>query len=224
MQQAKYMWNDIRDYERDQDIPANRARFVTRRESGERQISLLCAGRWVAGLLLAAFLAPGLLAVVLAISLLQIIYEFWVKPRADQYPIAPLLIVAAGTVFKCMGPALALGWGPEDRRWWFYGLALFGTGLVYGSTLWRLEADHFAQRGQRFPRGQSRYFHERGLDWLRVGSTVGFFACSLLLAEGLLTRPFLPLKLFLSLLLLFLLFIDYGFNRSTTYQQYNLLK
>jgi hypothetical protein len=224
VQQGKYMWNDIRDHEQDQKIPANRARLVARLEAGDRQIFLLCMGRWAAGVLLATFLAPSLLLVVLAITALQIIYEYWAKPRADKYPLAPLLIVAVGTVFKCMGPALALGWGPADRRWWLYSLALFGTGIVYGSTLWRLEADYFARQGLDNQRGQSAYFRERGMYWLRVGSAMGVIACLFLLVDGFLSRPLCPMRLVSSLLLLFLLLFDYRFNHTTTYREYNLLK
>lgn len=226
VQQAKYMWNDIRDHRRDQAIPANRTRFVTRRPLS-RRTALLCGGRWALGLLLAAFLSPVLLAVVLAITILQIIYEQWVKPQASRYPAVPLMVVAAGTVFKCMGAALVLGWGPGDHRWWIYGLALFGTGLVYGSTLWRIEADYFAQRGWRLPRSQSRYFQEKGVQWLRVGSLVGVSACLLLLVDGALVweiqQLVIPAKILSPLLLLFLLLIDYRFNRHTTYRQFNLL-
>jgi len=44
VQQAKYMWNDIRDYERDQEIPANKVRPIARSPLAT-SVTFIMAGR-----------------------------------------------------------------------------------------------------------------------------------------------------------------------------------
>ena len=74
VQHAKYMWNDIRDHERDQKIPANCFRPIIQHRL-TTNTTIVMAGRWIFGLVLAWLLSPVLLTVVLLISSLQIVYE-----------------------------------------------------------------------------------------------------------------------------------------------------
>lgn len=183
VQQAKYMWNDIRDHERDQKIPANRIRPITQQLLATNT-TIVMAGRWVFGLVLAGLLSPVLLTVVLMISSLQIVYELAAKPQAAARPTLPLFVVSAGAVLKFSAGALAIGCPPGEQRLWLYGFALFATGVVYISSFWRTEAAYFSQRGLALPRGQSAYFAQTGMAWLKVGTAVTIVSCAVLIIDG----------------------------------------
>ena len=99
---------------------------------------------------------------------------------------------------------------------------MFGTGVVYGSTLWRLEAVYFAAHGRPLPRAQNVYYRERGLDWLASGAAAGIIACLVLLADSLLrflvlasagTTAAIMIMLVGGVLVCLLLFALSGLNR-----------
>lgn len=183
VQQAKYMWNDGHDHERDQKIPANRKRPIARQPLSPTT-TVLMSLRWICGIFLAGLLSPDLLTVVLMISGLQIVYELWAKPSAAQRPTVPLYLVGAGALLKGAGGFLAMGSPAGDQRLWLYGLAMFATGIVFISSFWRVEADYFRQNGLAWPRGQSAYYARQGLAWLQAGTAVTIAACTLLMLDG----------------------------------------
>ncbi len=183
VQQAKYMWNDIRDHERDQKIPANESRPLARQPLS-RWITAVMVGRWIAGVVLAGLLSPVLLSVVLLISGLQVVYELGAKPLAARQPTLPLFVVGAGAALKAAAGGLSMGYPAGDQRLWLYGLALFATGVVYISSFWRVEAIYFVRHGLALPRGQSAYYSDKGMAWLKAGTAVTIFACTLLILDG----------------------------------------
>lgn len=171
VQQAKYLWNDLRDQARDRALPANASRPYAQTPITHRTHLHLLA-RWGGGLLLGLWLAPACGALLLGLTLLQLLYERWAKPHAQRHPLAPLAIVGLGAAGKFLGGALAAGWPVADARLWSYGGLFFGMGLVYGSTLWRVEALYLRQRQRPFQRGQSAYFARHGRRWLHIGSVL----------------------------------------------------
>jgi len=183
VQQAKYMWNDLRDHEGDQEKPANQGRAVTRLKV-TRVLYFLMLGRWGLGILLAWILSPSLLVIVLLISVLQIVYEYAAKPQAGRWPFFPLFVAAASTVLKSTSGALAAGYDVGNQRLWLYGLGMFSTGVVYVSAFWRTEADYFYAKGRAVVRAQSNYFRRSGQRWLRAGATVGMYSGLLLLVDA----------------------------------------
>lgn len=182
VQQAKYQWNDLRDWERDQQLPMNRRRPTARHPLRARSYGLLLA-RWGLGLGLAAWLSPALLGLVLLITALQIGYELAAKPRAARWPLLSLAIVALGAALKFGGGALAAGWSASPAHLGFYAAAMFGLGLVYNSTFYRVEAAYLLAHGRPFQRGQSGYFLRHGRCWLKIGVLLGLAAWLALLLD-----------------------------------------
>jgi len=223
VQQAKYQWNDLRDWERDQQLPMNRRRPTARQPLRVRSYGLLLA-RWGLGLGLAAWLSPALLGLVLLITALQIGYELAAKPRAARWPLLSLAIVALGAALKFGGGALAAGWSAPPAHLGFYAAAMFGLGLVYNSTFYRVEAAYLLAHGRPFQRGQSGYFLRYGRRWLKIGVLLGLAAWLALLLD-LLWRGGLrftwPLVAALGYLLVFLAFARA--NATTDYPTMCLL-
>ncbi len=217
VQQAKYQWNDLRDQERDRHLPANQSRPSTSLSPSSTLIALLL-GRWAMGLLLGVWLSPWCGLMLLALTLLQIVYELVAKPQSARWPLLSLLIVGLGAAGKFLGGALAAGWPPSDPRLWVYGLMLMGMGAVYGSTLWRTEGEFLQQHHLPFQRGQTAYFLRTGQRWLVVGSGV-------IVAGGLWQIWAAPTRLarataVVTLLVLLGLCLS---NSRVTYERFNLL-
>ncbi len=202
VQQAKYMWNDIRDHERDQHVPANKVRPLARQPLTKLAPTIM-AGRWLAGVAIAIWLSPVLLALVLIITGLQVVYELWAKPHAGERPLLPLYVIGAGMVMKGIGGALAMGGPVGEQRLWLYGLVLFATGIVVGSSFWRTEAVYFSKMKLVRPRGQSAYYAASGLLWLKAGTAVTIAGCTILIFDGytnFLTQTALPAALVITLI------------------------
>ncbi len=218
VQQAKYMWNDVRDYDRDQHLPANQNRLVTRRPVTAVTYLLLIL-RWTVGLFLAWWLSPLCFALLLIMSTLQILYERWGKPYASRYPLLPLLIVGLGAGCKFGGGLLAAGWRPTALSFWLLIISMIGIGIGYGATLWRVEAEYLHKRQLSWRRGQSHYFWINGRFWLRLGTLIGLIAGIGLLALGWQGGGTVVAAILFSGTTLFL----YRLHAHTDYQQFNWL-
>lgn len=218
VQQAKYMWNDVRDQDRDRHLPANQYRIVARKPVTAVTYLILIL-RWVTGLFLAYWLSPLCFILLLIISMLQIIYECWGKPYASRYPLLPLLIVGLGAGCKLGGGLLAAGWPPTTSSFWLLIIGMIGIGLGYGATLWRVEAEYLHVRQLSWRRGQSAYFWINGRFYLRVGTVISLIAGIILLimnwrdgGTAVAAMLFICVCLFLYLL-----------HIHTDYQQFNWL-
>ncbi len=218
VQQAKYMWNDARDHDRDRHLPANRHRSVARTPV-TTVTYLFIILRWTMGLLLAWWLSPLCFTLLLIITVLQIIYERWAKPYARRYPLLPLLVVGLGAGCKLGGGLLAVGWPPQTLSFWLLTIGMIGIGIGYGATLWRVEAEYLHVRQLRWRRGQSAYFWINGRFWLRAGTWLSLIAGVVLLFLGLSDiRTGVAAFLFIAATLFL-----YRLHAHTDYQQFNWL-
>lgn len=183
VQQAKYMWNDVRDHGRDQHLPANQHRIVACKPITAVTYLLLIL-RWTMGLLLAWWLSPLCFALLIIVTILQIIYERWGKPYARRFPLLPLLIVGLGAGCKLGGGLLAAGWPVTSASFWLLIIGMLGIGIGYGATLWRVEAEYLHARQLDWHRGQSAFFWENGRFWLRAGTLISLLAGIVLVCLG----------------------------------------
>ncbi|MGB8982934.1 MAG: hypothetical protein WCC12_13755 [Anaerolineales bacterium] len=168
VQQAKYLWNDIRDHNANKLIPANRQRPLAASpiNSGAYWEVLI---RWGLGLFLASLLSINLFIITIVISLLQVVYEFWAKPYSAKYPLGTLFIVGAGFLVRFLSGAYAVGWELADLKLWIYSLLMFSLGVTAAAIMWKTEAEYVTARGESLPRGQSAYFQRKGRTWLIAG-------------------------------------------------------
>lgn len=168
VQQSKYLWNDIRDQNSNNLIPANKRRPITL--SGvNKYIYLELLLKWVTGLTLGYLLSFKLFVILVIFSLMQIVYEFWGKPNSNKYPLAPLFVVSVGSLLRFISGAYAVGWDFSDIELWKYSLIMLSIGVTTGAVMWKAEAKYMLINKKTLPRGQSKYFLENGQLWLLAG-------------------------------------------------------
>lgn len=187
VEQAKYTWNDIRDHQRDQEIPLNRHRPLAQRPI-TRSTWIMLGLRWGGGLALAFLLDRGLFTIVLYLSLLQVIYEFGAKPASGRYPTLVLFVAAGAGTLRFFGGAMAVGAESASVRLWFYGLSIFALGIVGVAAIWRGEANYCFERGTSLPKPHSAYFRRRGKAWMWAGATVVVASVMILIVDALVPR------------------------------------
>jgi len=179
IQQAKYIWNDIRDRRVDTEFAGKRERAVTSGAVSPKGAIAHLVVRWVGGLLLGSMLDHRLLLLLLAISLTQILYELWGKPHGG--PLAAALLVAVCSPERVLGGALSVGADLLDPRVVVLAATSFFFGIGYIACFWRVEAEYRRKRGVSIsPRPQSEFFHQNGKRWQEFGFA-GMFVCTVLL-------------------------------------------
>ncbi|MFN8529731.1 MAG: hypothetical protein U0670_14080 [Anaerolineae bacterium] len=87
VQQAKFLWNDVRDRSTDRDAAINQQRVQYSTMISVRTASLHILVRWTAGLVIGALLSPSFLLALILITLHQILYELVFKPSAQAHPV-----------------------------------------------------------------------------------------------------------------------------------------
>lgn len=225
IQQAKHMWNDLRDYGRDQIIPANQTRFVAaRRQRPSAILFWAVLLRALLGLVLAYWLSPLLFALSLFIILLQMIYEWWAKPNAATAPLLSLAVVALGSVTRFLGGAFAAGWPVGEYRLWLYAAVFLAVGAAYAAVLWRSEALYLQQTHIPWQRGQSAYFLEHGARWISKSMGSAAVICGLLCFDAIQGQPWPPsLPAFASLSTLVVMLMLYRFYATADYESFVLV-
>lgn len=195
VQQAKYLWNDIRDRNSDNFIPANKLRPITNSKISFFTYMELVV-RWTLGLILAYFLSIKLFWVVILLSTLQGIYEFYGKPNSAKYPYIPLFVIAAGTSLRFLSGAYSVGWELGDGNLWAYSLIMFCLGTTTSAIMWKVEAEYVLKQGQKPPRKQSGHFLQKGhiwliASWFSCGVTLGLLTSNIFLGNLLLIFAYL---------------------------------
>lgn len=182
VQQAKYIWNDIRDRRVDQYFDVKRRRAIASGVISLRGAIVQLFVRWLGGLLLGALLDYRLFWLLLTISIVHILYELWAKPNGATRPVPALILVALGSPLRVLGGALSVSDGYLNLR----GILLITTFFFFGigciANFWKIEAEHRkTQKSSISPRPQSEYFHKKGLLWQHFGFS-GTFVCAMILS------------------------------------------
>jgi 4-hydroxybenzoate polyprenyltransferase len=176
LQQAKLIWDDIRDRERDKLLLRNCRRAIA---SGQMSISsakLQLALRLFAALLLGYILGGFALVIVfLLICLHQMIYVLWSKPRSardlnnkrEQREL--LFFLSFSVPLRFLAGVVAVtgsGWALSPYIL-FYALFYFCS---FGAlaAFWKIEAKYYEKKPEQF-RSQSQYFLDNGRFWQFVG-------------------------------------------------------
>lgn len=165
LQQAKLLWDDIYDIERDKKLPLNSTRALS---SG--YISLKSAKINIVLRLIFAFsfgyLLGGNLIIILFSFILfhQGIYMFWGKPTIQKHPLLVLSVLSLNTTLRFITGVIVIA-----NYSWVTPITLFTIVVIYlesFSTLsffWRVEADYLINIGKSdFIRPQSQYFLKNG--------------------------------------------------------------
>lgn len=103
LQQAKFLWNDVRDHTRDRDAGINKERFQAGLFASTQGAILHVFIRWGTALVLGALLSPSFLIVLIAISLHQILYELVFKPLSGSHPIFYFVFLCFNLPLRVLG-------------------------------------------------------------------------------------------------------------------------
>ncbi len=204
LQQAKLMWGDLKDVQRDKVVSSYRERFITDRIASDpgviRSAVRHMIMRWLLALLLGYVLGGlALLLVFLIITLHQGVYTLWAKPRAakhkivkgplDQYQLILLFLVSFNFPLRFLAGSVALLGFQWFQAPFVLLFVLFYFSSVGGmAALWAAEAK---ERKQRFDKGddaykhiidrsQGAYFLKYGGLWQRLGLIAAVLVAALL--------------------------------------------
>lgn len=172
LQQAKLLWDDVRDVERDKVLLQNRARAVAR---GQMTISAAIKNlslRWILANIF-AFGVGGwpLLLTFLAITLHQMLYVLWAKPKARQYPLVLLVVLSFNVALRFISGAVVIA----GSEWITAPVVLIVTMLFFYTfggmaALWKIEAEYQEKTGKTVAiRPQSIYYLHAGYKWQHTG-------------------------------------------------------
>ena len=191
LQQAKLLWDDIRDFERDKLLPLNSTRAIASGRMSRRSAVLHMLVRWVLAFFLGyAVGGLALLLLFMVISLHQVLYELWAKPHAGKHPLVALFVLSFNVALRFLAGALAI----VGSHWTFSPLIFVFVAFYFASlggmaNIWKLEGEHLLQtRGDAEAhriKPQSNYFVSRmvrnkkgieketghGIFWQHVGLT-----------------------------------------------------
>ncbi len=196
LQQAKHIWDDIRDIERDKLLPLNQGRAVTSGLMSINQAVRQMFIRWSLALVL-GYLLGGivLLVVFIVVSLHQIIYVLYAKSRGQEHPVLLVFFIAISLPLRFPTGVLAVT-GAElmPNPIWLQSALVVIFLIVYFLSLgsmaafWKMEAQYWLQYNlSRPPRLQGPYFAKRGHYWQHLGllsaSVVSLIAMTLYLLK-----------------------------------------
>ncbi len=182
LQQAKLIWDDIRDHERDKDLLHNKRRAIA---SGQMSLS---SAKWQLVVRLLTALIFGyilgnfaLLSVFLLICLHQAFYVLWAKPRSardyksDREQRELLFFLSFNSSLRFLAGIVSVA----GSAWALSPYILFYTLFYFCSfgalaAFWKMEAKHYENDLAQY-RPQSQYYLHNGRFWQYVGLLAAVF-------------------------------------------------
>ena len=170
IQQAKLLWNDIRDINDDPYLSKmNHMRALVSKNISKKEAIIQCIVRWNLGLGLAYFLDIQIFFLCLVITILQIFYEFYIKKiRNKKYSIIFMFYIATGWILRFIIGALALGATFESTFSKMYLISVYfifmGVYCLYIYT----EAIDREMNQKKKDRVQSSFYKKHGIYIARI--------------------------------------------------------
>lgn len=171
LEQAKLLWDDIRDRERDKLLPNNQFRALASDSLSIQQTILNLFFRLITSLLFALLLGGlSLFIIYLLIIFHQSIYVLWAKEKGEKKPLVPLFVVSVNLSLRFLAGVISAN--PN----WVNTLNLMVFSLLYFvsfgglSALWKIEAIYFINKNEiQKLRPQSYYFKSSGSKLQHIG-------------------------------------------------------
>jgi len=172
LQQAKLLWDDVRDVKRDKLLLQNRARAIASGKVNIKEAIAHLSIRWTLAMILSAILGGATLFLsFLAITIHQTLYVLWAKPKASKYPLLSLTILSFNVPLRFVAGAIAV-----SGCAWTSAPLLLTVALLFFYTfggmaaLWKMEAEYQEKTGKPVAiRPQSAYFLHKGYKWQHIG-------------------------------------------------------
>ena len=192
LQQAKYLWNDIRDKVRDSKSPDHQDRGYTQGLLSNRSAIRHVVLRWTLGLVLGYMLGGWqMFALFIFISLHQAVYVLWGKPRGDKHPIILLMIISFNIAPQFIAGAMAvsgISWVDISTLILLVILYFFSFGFM--AAYWKMDAVHIETMKNKgsdiLDRPQSPFFRKNGNAYQHYGFLIAIISSLLLLCRSLL--------------------------------------
>lgn len=193
LQQGKLLWDDIRDKERDKQLPLNQYRAISKNEISDSFAIMQMVIRWLLPFIFALLLHQwSLLGVYCFISIHQIVYTLS-KSKANKHPILILSLLAFNAPLRFFAGTLVITFSPWEYYYLFTTILVFyfcSFGVM--SAIWRIEADYQYSSGVAFSRPQGEYFLYNGFYWQRIGFISGLLSLFFILSDFFINFVFLP--------------------------------
>lgn len=186
VQQAKYLWNDLRDQKKDRIIGGKGDRLLVKYDISPKLITILIILRFSFGILLGFMFDFRLGVLTIIILLSQFFYETCVKSNAGKMPLLATILIATGSQIRFLSGALSISKNINFQTC-ILSIVFFYLGVGYISKYWNLEAKHVKDgNGDYPPRPQSEFFLRYGRDWQHFGFIGMLVTSTLLLLIGIL--------------------------------------
>jgi 4-hydroxybenzoate polyprenyltransferase len=166
VQQAKLIWDDIRDRERDRKLLHNKERAIARGDLSLQHAIWNMIVRLGVVALFVVWQGRGDLLLVFGLILLhQAVYLFWAKPRGSRHPLRMLLWLSFNNSLRFLAGIVAIT-GFQALLPFILMFIVFYFCSVGGlAAQWKMEAEYAGKD----IRPQSKYFFMKGEFWQHVG-------------------------------------------------------
>jgi len=161
LQQAKLLWDDIRDHKRDVNSSINKSRSLAAGMLTLTSAIPLVVVRWIAAFTLGSLLGRDFLVLFLTISVHHVVYELAVKPLSGRRPRFTLFYLSFSVPIRVVGGMLILG-SIQDPL--YVAQMALVSAVFYLSTVgglaaqWWAEVPYCRKKGERRFRPQSSFF------------------------------------------------------------------
>ncbi len=173
LQQAKFLWNDVRDRTHDTAAGINADRFQLASFASPTAAMRHVIIRWGMALFLGLALSPSFLIVLLAVSAHQILYEWVFKPMSGKHPIIYFVFLCFNLPLRVLGGFVCL-----------LDLASVGANPILGITLlifyllsWSSLSNQALVEAHRFAGDAAftRYAYLRPDRWLSISGFLKYW-------------------------------------------------
>jgi len=173
LQQAKYLWNDMRDRDRDQKSPYHQDRAYTQGLLTSQEAMVHVILRWTLAFILGYLLGGWqLLALFGFVSIHQILYVFWGKPSAENHPLRLLFLLSFNIPPRFIAGVMAVA----GTSWVTIPILVLSAifhffSFGFMAAYWKMEAVYIDNNPQLdlSERPQSKFFLKVGDRWQRHG-------------------------------------------------------
>ncbi len=178
LQQAKLLWDDIRDIERDKILLQNSKRPIASGRLSVTSAIWQMYVRWSLAFLLSYLLGGlALLLVFFLITLHQAIYVLWAKPRSSKHPLMVLFTLSFNVSLRFLAGVVSIAgaqWSLTPFVLLFVLCYFYPVGVM--ALLWKLEAEYQRDTHQNIAvRPQSEFYLHHGKFWQHVGLIAAVF-------------------------------------------------
>ncbi|MBI3153216.1 MAG: hypothetical protein HYZ21_13855, partial [Chloroflexi bacterium] len=184
LQQAKLLWDDIYDIERDKKLPLNSKRAVSSGYISVKSAKINIILRLIFAFSLGHLLGGSIIIILFSLILFhQGLYMFWGKPIIQKHPLIVLSILSLSTVFRFTAGAIII----SNNASWATPITFLAVAVIYLETFsaltffWRVEAEHLINVGKSsFIRPQSQYFLKNG----KIIQTISIIIIDLIISNA----------------------------------------